>query len=531
MSLAIVILGSGIIGVSTAYYLSQSLPGSAIHLVDSSPELFASALGLATGFLATDWLSSFVAALGKLSFEEHKRLAEDFNGKKKWGYSRSTGLALASGLDIDFLNRDPRRLCQFFLESCLQRDVQLHHPARAESVDKDMRDELSTIRIINMDTGTISDIPCTKILIAAGAWSPQVFSKLFPSARKRLPISSLAGHSLIVRSPRSSKKHEEKECHAIFTSDEEGYSPEVFSRMGGEIYIAGLNSPLLALPALATESIIDKGAVKRLKKTAQKLLGADQAVDDLEVVRKGLCFRPVTNRGTPILTRIGDENLGGPKTRVPGEGGVWLAAGHGPLSQPTLFPGEAEVFHSQNMSKATRALVRSPSHLTHFEDLQRNAARTNMMYEAVKPHRTGRFDGRPGAQQSTSGTTKEGWRGAREIIGTAKDNGRRRSAARYLDKQVLCLHPSGLNSWEPLERTTTATVLKGQPAAACNARFSIGAADRSYLSIYIRRYIYIHVCSYIQNYIPTQLRYHIILSRGPEQTDPYLVPSTYLPPT
>ena len=193
-----------------------------------------------------------------------------------------------------------------------------------------MRDELSSIRIVNTETNAVSDIPCTKILIAAGAWSTQVFSTLFPDSQTKLPISSLAGHSLVVRSPRWSKEHEQKGCHAIFTSDEDGYSPEVFSRMGGEIYIAGLNNPSLALPELATDSRVDESAVNKLKKAAQRLLGTPEKLDEIEVVRKGLCFRPVTKQGTPILARIQDENLGGLSTRGAGEGGVWLVAGHGP---------------------------------------------------------------------------------------------------------------------------------------------------------------------------------------------------------
>lgn len=84
-----VILGSGIIGLSTAYYLSQHQPGSSIHLVDSSPELFASASGYAGGFLAKDWFPPSVAALGALSYEEHRKLAEREGGREKWGYTRS----------------------------------------------------------------------------------------------------------------------------------------------------------------------------------------------------------------------------------------------------------------------------------------------------------------------------------------------------------------------------------------------------------------------------------------------------------
>jgi glycine/D-amino acid oxidase-like deaminating enzyme len=194
-----------------------------------------------------------------------------------------------------------------------------------------MRNEIASIRILNTETHLETDLPCTKVLIAAGAWSPQVFSTLFPRAKKKLPISSLAGHSLVLRSPRWTKEHEEKGCHAIFTTDEEGYSPEIFSRAEEEIYIAGLNSSSIALPDLATGSVVDENAVNKLMRTSKRLLGVDDLkVEDLEVLRKGLCFRPVTNRGTPFLTKIPDNMLGDVRVRGAGEGGVWLAAGHGP---------------------------------------------------------------------------------------------------------------------------------------------------------------------------------------------------------
>ena len=92
-----VIIGAGIIGCSTAFYLSQSpsnISPSDIHLVESSPELFASASGYAAGFLARDWFSSSSASLGALSFDLHKELAEENNGMEKWGYSRSTGTSM-----------------------------------------------------------------------------------------------------------------------------------------------------------------------------------------------------------------------------------------------------------------------------------------------------------------------------------------------------------------------------------------------------------------------------------------------------
>lgn len=90
-----VIIGSGIIGASTAYFLAQaSDPQTNIHLVEANPELFASASGYAAGFLARDWFSSSLSSLGALSYDLHKQLAEEHNGQENWGYSSSTSTCL-----------------------------------------------------------------------------------------------------------------------------------------------------------------------------------------------------------------------------------------------------------------------------------------------------------------------------------------------------------------------------------------------------------------------------------------------------
>ncbi|OCK85832.1 FAD dependent oxidoreductase [Lepidopterella palustris CBS 459.81] len=373
-----VILGAGIIGCSTAFYLSQSsrIQAQSIHLIEPSPELFYCASGLAGGFLAADWFAPSVAPLGALSFKLHKELADKYNGKKRWGYSLSTGTSLSQDSDVvggsgeDFLRNgtsraqaagarppidtngpswltttegaslevisrenstaqiDPLRFCRFLLDECLARGVQLHHPAKAISVSKDSKDKLASVRICAAD-GTETDLPCTRLVIAAGSWAPKVFSMLFPSASTRIPIAPLAGHSLLLKNPRYNPEDEEKGCHAVFATDTLGFSPELFSRVGGEIYIAGLNSTQIGLPEVATDIQINEQAMKQLKDCAAVMLGLQDG-EGLHVLRESLCFRPVTSSGRPIISRVADEKLGGGiSTREGSEGGVFVAAGHG----------------------------------------------------------------------------------------------------------------------------------------------------------------------------------------------------------
>ena len=376
-----VILGSGIIGVSIALYLADHQPPSSIHLVDPAPELFSSASGFAGGFLARDWFSDAAASLGALSFEEHERLAKQHNGKEKWGYSMTTSLSYTaapksgnkkrgddwlregtsradtaptledddmSGKTPGWLRRvagdhvelisedgstaivDPLKLSRFLLQRCLDLGVHLHHPAAALSASTDVRGELARVRIADLRTSTETDLPCTRLIVAAGAWSGGVFQNLFPHSKVALPIGALAGHSLVLRSPRWDPGAEELRCHAVYTTAE-AFSPEVYARPGGHLYIAGLNSTSIPLPKLAGESEVQKESIQRLKQVAISLLGSEAGHDDLEVVQEGLCFRPVTPWGNPILSRIPDEHLGiGMATRGGADGGVFVCTGHGP---------------------------------------------------------------------------------------------------------------------------------------------------------------------------------------------------------
>lgn len=235
--------------------------------------------------------------------------------------------------------------------------VKLHQPTKALSVVTDQSGTITGVQVVDLKTQEESTIPCTNLVISAGPWTPRVFEKLFPSSQKTFPISPIPRYSLVVRSPRYTTEHErvknDGRSHALFTThpDSCGFCPEIFSRQGGEIYIAGLNPTDVPFPEQAEETrkFMDKDELLRLKEVAVRLMGklADENVastdevpnlDDLEVVREGLCFRPVASRGAPIISRVSDEYLGDGLKTGSGQGsevgkargGVFVAAGHGP---------------------------------------------------------------------------------------------------------------------------------------------------------------------------------------------------------
>ncbi|GKZ97495.1 hypothetical protein AnigIFM59636_000881 [Aspergillus niger] len=395
-----VILGGGIIGSSIAYYLSQSQPQEEIHVIESASELFCSASGYAAGFLAKDWFAPSLAPLGELSFNLHESLAAEHGGRQKWGYMKGVALSLGSvsnkggargddwlragtsraetaagtsqygepqvpewltqqqGAKVEQISDkdttgqvDPLRLCRFLMDSCTSRGVKLHYPTKASSLVRNEAGTITGVRIVNLNTKSESTIPCTNLVVCAGPWTPQVFRDLFPFSKVALPIYPLAGYSLVLHSPRHTLEHEQKkyhgETHALFTTwpPSCGFSPELFSREGREIYIAGLNTKTIPLPERADDShnSVDQKEMDRLKAASVRLLGklaegktesSDETpnVNDLKIVREGLCFRPASDRGTPFVGRIDDSLLGeGIKTATGSrKGGVFVASGHGP---------------------------------------------------------------------------------------------------------------------------------------------------------------------------------------------------------
>ncbi|KAK2783172.1 hypothetical protein FQN52_000386 [Onygenales sp. PD_12] len=405
-----VIIGGGIIGVSTAYYLSLSLsnktadrkPNHQIHIVDPAAELFDCASGYAAGFLARNWFAPEIAELGALSFDLHAQLAADNAGRENWGYVKSTALSLqveytdgqksargddwlrkgASRAEVavraderrgdepdpspEWLTRqaggvverisdvdgtaqlDPQRLCKFLLARCIENGVQIHSPSRTISLTKDpSSNALKGVKLQHLQTNHESTIPCTNLIFAAGAWTPRAFAALFPKSTAHIPVTTLAGYSLLLRSPRHSLAHEQEKyggtAHAVFTTHPRsaGFAPESVSRQGGEIYVAGLNSFTIPLPELAADAhqIMERKEIDRLRKATVTLFGRLDAnavqgdaegaanIDDLETVREALCFRPWTESGRPIVGRVGDHVLG---DNIRPVGGVYMAAGHGP---------------------------------------------------------------------------------------------------------------------------------------------------------------------------------------------------------
>ncbi|KAK9371184.1 FAD dependent oxidoreductase [Lipomyces kononenkoae] len=426
-----IIVGSGIIGLSIAFYLATSPSASAgsttrIIVIDSSQHLFASASGRAAGFLNRSWFDRPSASLAELSFVLHEELAEIYDGKKRWGYrpSRAWSAGKRRRHDTDKQYRElteerlrkqqrersdeavvdrlhshhlgaksdeekvsseqaeppdwifceeettfliagpdecaqinPYQLCEFLLEQCISKGVEVLYPYRLDSLTTNQDGGIANAVLRDLQTQVDHTITNVKnVVLAAGVWTGGVFASLFPEANYMPAISPLAGYSMTFASPLSQSHTEQgsakktRDAFFIRSSGSDAWLPELFSRSNGEIYIAGLNEQGFdpALGTMATSSHFEwHGTADEielassdedshtnnfnvLQSVAKELLGPD-----ISVIRKSVCLRPVTPGGEPIIGQV-------PPRYVNGTNGVYICAGHGPWGI-TLSLGSGKV--------------------------------------------------------------------------------------------------------------------------------------------------------------------------------------------
>lgn len=321
----IVIIGAGIIGVSTAYYLSHhpnyDRTKTKITLIEGS-EVAAGASGKAGGLLALDWHGPPTASLAQLSYAMHESLATQYDGSKAWGYRKldtlsvqtdSKGLKRKAKLpaEIDWLDNNiigkvgvlgttnttaqvhPRKFCHSILEKAQTEGVNLvigHVTAIKDSV-VEYEDE----------SGTLSALPTDCAVVTAGPWTSTLI---------KAPISATRAHSITI------KTTEPVTPHALFTEmtlqNGKHVSPEIYAR-SDEVYVCGEGDEVEQLPRKASEVKVVESRCDILKDYVDELSPVLKAG---QIGVKQACYLPTVTRGAggPLVGKIKD--------------GLYVAAGH-----------------------------------------------------------------------------------------------------------------------------------------------------------------------------------------------------------
>ncbi|KAJ7057149.1 FAD dependent oxidoreductase [Mycena amicta] len=356
----IVIVGGGIIGCTTAYYLTRHprfLPSKyTVTLLEASIHGAAQGASGKAGGLVARW--AYPKEIVGLSFDEHVKLAEEHSGKERWGWrfvdvgswegrgerppdgantgtlarekslEKTLGLSPSSdsatrkrkGLPNDLLwvkesltesyssmapsgataQVHPYLFTTSMLELAKESGVQVRSGCTATKIFKS-GDKVSGVEY--RDSTGNGTIAATDVIVCAGAWSPT----LVPG----LPIEGTRAHSIVIRTP-PSKPIAPYVLFTEITGIGKGVNtPEIYARPDGTIYACGPgdDSPL---PENVDEVVVETTPCEALVRNVSSI---SDEMRDGEVEKRQACFLPVSSiGGGPI---IGERSPG-----------LYIATGH-----------------------------------------------------------------------------------------------------------------------------------------------------------------------------------------------------------
>mmetsp|Transcript_6953 Transcript_6953/g.18650 ORF Transcript_6953/g.18650 Transcript_6953/m.18650 type:complete len:442 (+) Transcript_6953:138-1463(+) len=353
----IVIVGAGIMGAATAFFLAKRGQARRVVVLEAL-EVAASASGKAGGFLAPEWGDgSPTEQLHRVSFALHKQLAKELNvesfreiptlelnvsrkGGGKRGQSKPEWLSndvSSRVMDRNTGQVEPKELTQKLLASAVSQGCVVRTGTSVDGIETvalgdgeavGKNGERSKVTGVRIKGGEV--VPCSQVLIAAGIWSVVAAQWL----NVRLPMRGYVSSSILLPGA-GIHSGVERDPFALFCSqDSNGCSLEVYPRPSGDVYVCGIGgsrtlSPREVQPgaeiadaaAVTPNSSRATLALRSLTRIAPAITGActdetGSSEQQTPEVTVQACIRPCADDAIPIISRV-------PRVR-----GAYMATGH-----------------------------------------------------------------------------------------------------------------------------------------------------------------------------------------------------------
>eukprot|EP01147_Barroeca_monosierra_P005786 gene5786-7282_t len=321
-SFDVIVVGAGVIGVSSAYFLAAL--GARVAVIERTG-VASAASGKAGGFLALDWCDGGpLEELARMSFNLHDTLAKEFNNP--WEYRRLRTISVngfAGSTQVTKNARTPwldgassrERLMGTTQNTAQVTPGKLVQTLMDSAIDKGAVFIMDEVTGLEFDKGAhitnviLSSKRClcaSKVLLAMGPWVHQArqWMHLIPD------VKGEKAHSIVIK-----PEHSTVDGTAVFIDyADKGKmeNPEIYPRPDGSVYICGCGDRT-PVPATAADVKPSEGKCEKLHEIACNMVSQLQGAD---VLKQQACYLPTSPDGIPILGEL------------PSHPGVFLATGH-----------------------------------------------------------------------------------------------------------------------------------------------------------------------------------------------------------
>ncbi|KAI9281035.1 FAD dependent oxidoreductase [Sporodiniella umbellata] len=324
----IIIIGAGVVGSATAYYLSRS--ESCKVTIIEKVSVACAASGKSAGFLAYGWSEEdHMIQFSNASFKLHQELAKTLDGPKNYDYrpceSYETTFDGEGSIEspIKWMN-PPTSVKKTGSEETIAQitpDLFTHTLLKAaektgrvqvregQGVSELLFEDLSCQGVI-LEDGT--KIEADQVVIAMGPWSGQL-----PLPKGKLPITGGHIHSVILKHNLSAKS-----VFAALISKSKTENIVIVPRPNETVYVCFDDPSDLPLAPSADKVLVDPQVIDDLLLETEKVCGSLAKAD---ILKRQACNLPIAETETPLV---------GPLTSYKN---LYIGAGHsrwGMLNSP-----------------------------------------------------------------------------------------------------------------------------------------------------------------------------------------------------
>ncbi|KAI1490509.1 hypothetical protein F5X96DRAFT_543969 [Biscogniauxia mediterranea] len=360
---SIIIVGSGVIGLSTAYNLAKASSDSPvkIRVIEVFTRPFTATSSTCTGCFHYGFPESQLKPLlplGKYSYDLWSVEAENADFKAATGYKTqsSFGIRVGKGYGLnllpDWVKKDtswdvntgvlgartatvnPIGLGKWLTEQCTSLGVEIQTGLKVAGASLSDKNEVTAVTCLAKD-GTAICIRCKQLLLACGPWTPTVYRTLFPSSPIHLQWTTDAGDWIRFRNP--CPRNEGSTAFVSF-ADIVGNKLEFAGRNDGTIWACGQRNRGAVLPLPGQIDTPDENLIAELSRYAKKWIEwryscTETHKTNFQLLGKGRAFRPATKSGLPVISEVPSSDLTrtetGQSQSANCSSGVFICWGHG----------------------------------------------------------------------------------------------------------------------------------------------------------------------------------------------------------
>ncbi|TAQ85800.1 hypothetical protein B7494_g5857 [Chlorociboria aeruginascens] len=375
----VIIIGSGAIGLSTAYQLAKDnrelLQRQNIVVIDVYASPFGATSQTNTGILGYSSFAPNLFPLGKYSFELWKQLAQDAEFAARCGFKPCSNISVSpgKGLGLQLLPnwiqiqkrsswnawrdppdaeaaimwvykyivqklpstnwlwayRNPTALGPWLYEQCLAYDVQFYMRTKVVSAVLSHSNEISSIQVQYKD-GKVGHLDCNKLILAAGPWTPSLFRTLFPDSTVDLQPTVDVGDWIVCHNAVEDPKPSDN-IGAVFLDEIVGHKLEFAGRTDSTIFGCGERIFSADMPPAGEEAQPDEEAIQKLTDYAQQFLVGGGEKVSVAIVKSGRAFRPARKTALPIIAAVPSKKLCSSRWPRPqcDKESIYICSGHG----------------------------------------------------------------------------------------------------------------------------------------------------------------------------------------------------------